>query len=88
MVLSGFILYIVRGILRQREQTDFDLALRAVGESLDLLPPAGGEDAEPDRSAFLRERLSAMRSFFDALDGLVASLVALEGGLDGSPRRK
>jgi DNA-binding transcriptional regulator GbsR (MarR family) len=70
---------ILRGILRQREQTEFDLALRAVGESLDMLPPAGGQDGEPDRSAFFRERLSAMRSFFDALDGLVASLVALDG---------
>ena len=79
---------IVRGALRQREQTEFDLALRAVGESLDMLSPVGGEDGEPDSSAFLRERLSAMRSFFDALDGLVSSLVALDGGLDGNPGGK
>jgi DNA-binding transcriptional regulator GbsR (MarR family) len=79
---------IVRGILRQREQTEFDRALRAVGESLEMLPPADGQDGETDRSAFFRERLSAMRSFFDALDGLVASLVALEGGLDGSGQPK
>ena len=74
---------IVRGILHQREKTEFDLALRAVGESLDMLSPAGAEDGEADRSAFFRERLSAMRGFFDAVDGLVASVVALDGGLDG-----
>jgi len=79
---------IVRGILRQRERTDFDLALRAVGESLEMLPPAGGEEGEPDRSAFLRGRLSAMQSFFDALDGVVASLAALDGGLDGGRQRR
>jgi DNA-binding transcriptional regulator GbsR (MarR family) len=79
---------IARGILRQRERTEFDLALRSVGESLDMLSPPGGEDGEPDRSAFLRERLSAMRNFFDAVDGLVASVVALEGGLDGSSQGK
>jgi DNA-binding transcriptional regulator GbsR (MarR family) len=74
---------IVRGILRQREQTEFDLALRMVGESLDMLSPAGAEDGETDRSAFLRERLSAMRGFFDAIDGLVASVVALDGNPEG-----
>ena len=74
---------IVRGILRQREKTEFDLALRAVGESLDMLPPAGAEVGEADRGAFFRERLSAMRGFFDALDGLVANVVALDGALDG-----
>lgn len=70
---------IVRGILRQREQTEFDLALRAVRESLDMLSPAGAEDGVADRSAFFRERLSAMQGFFDVLDGLVASVVALDG---------
>jgi DNA-binding transcriptional regulator GbsR (MarR family) len=74
---------IVRGILRQRQQTEFDLALRAVGESLDMLPPTGAEDGEPDRRAFFRERLSAMQGFFDAFDGLVASVLALDGGLEG-----
>ena len=74
---------VVRGILRQREQTEFDLALRAVGESLDILSQAGAEGREAERSAFFRERLSAMQVFFDALDGLVASVVTLDGGLDG-----
>ena len=79
---------IARGILRQREQTEFDLALRGVGESLDMLPSAGAEDGESERSAFLRERLSSMQGFFDALDGLVAGVVALDGALDGSPGGK
>jgi DNA-binding transcriptional regulator GbsR (MarR family) len=74
---------IARGILRRREQTEFDLALRAVGESLDMLPSAGAEDGGSERSAFLRERLSSMQGFFDALDGLVAGVVALDGSPGG-----
>ena len=71
----------VRGVLREREQSEFDQALRMVGESMALVEGMG-EDmetaADVDTAAFYRERLQAMQGFFNSLDNLVGMLIALE----------
>ena len=68
---------IVRGILREREKHEFDIALRTVGESLDMVK----QSDDPDRSElaqFYTERMQSMKSFFNTLDKLVATVLALD----------
>lgn len=62
-----------RGLLEERQQSDFDRALQSVGESLAMLEGQRGETAD-----FARERLLAMQEFFNALDALVNALLKLE----------
>ncbi|MFQ5433626.1 MAG: GbsR/MarR family transcriptional regulator [Anaerolineae bacterium] len=65
---------VVRGVLREREKSEFDQALRTVSESLELV-----EQSQPDdMAAFYQERMLAMKSFFDSLDNLVATLITLD----------
>ncbi len=66
---------IARGVLREREQSEFDQALRTVGESMALLEETGADVAT---AVFYRERMQAMQSFFNSLDNLVATLIALD----------
>ncbi|MEK6222446.1 MAG: ArsR family transcriptional regulator [Chloroflexota bacterium] len=68
---------IVRGILKERDQHEFDKALNAVGESLEMTTQSEKED--PDLAAFYRERMGGMQTFFKALDNLVAAILTLEG---------
>jgi DNA-binding transcriptional regulator GbsR (MarR family) len=75
----------VKGILREREQTEFDLALRSVDDSLSQVEAAAA--ADPQRAAFYRTRLQAIQSFFKALDNLVAMLLALEDLRAGALQR-
>lgn len=67
----------IRGILQQREQSEFDKALSTVTESLEMAA-AAGEDQE-ELGAFYQERMGAMQSFFKTLDSLVSAALALEG---------
>jgi hypothetical protein len=67
--------------LREREKSEFDLALRSVDESLALVDDPGTTDpsaADIELAAFYRQRLGAMQAFFHTLDNLVAGLLALE----------
>ena len=66
---------IAKGILKEREKNEFDLALKSVGESLKIVSAV----AEKSRkSEFYTERLTSMKLFFDALDKMVAFLVSLD----------
>ncbi len=72
---------IVRRVLREREQSEFDQALRTVGESMVLVEELiEGADTEMDveTAVFYSDRMQAMQSFFNSLDNLVAMLIALE----------
>ena len=72
---------ITRAILREREQTEFDQALRSVAESIALTDAASGSglDAEEGkRAALYQQRLRAMQSFFHTIDNLVAAFLALD----------
>jgi DNA-binding transcriptional regulator GbsR (MarR family) len=76
---------IVRGVLREREKNEFDQALRTVGESLAMVDNAADEEAE--LAGFYRERMGALQAFFNRLDKLVATLMALEDLRQGSMQR-
>lgn len=72
---------VIKGLLREREKSEFDRALRTVGESLELVQTAVNDaptPAEMELATFYQTRLGAMKSFFDALDSLVAMVISLE----------
>ena len=65
----------VRSILRQREQNEFDKALNSVSESLEI---ALQSDSELELTHFYHKRMEAMQSFFKTLDSLFSAALALE----------
>ena len=71
---------IVKGVLREREKHEFDRALRAVGESLEMARATKtsrkGED--PALKAFYEKRLGAMKAFFHTVDSVVAAILAVD----------
>jgi len=73
---------IVRGVLREREKNEFNLALRAVADSLALV-----EETDSDEKAladFYRQRMQNMQQFFNSLDNLIGTLIALDNLRQGS----
>ncbi len=68
---------IVRGVLKEREKTEFGLALDTVGESLEMVETMTNP-ADPDLTAFYQDRLEGMQSFFNSLDSMVAAFIALD----------
>ncbi|MBU0483631.1 MAG: hypothetical protein KKB30_03860 [Proteobacteria bacterium] len=69
---------IAKGILREREKNEFDLAIRSVGESLELLNSEVDQTTDVETSAFYKERMLALKKFFDSLDNLVATLLVID----------
>lgn len=69
---------IAKGILREREKNEFDLAIRSVGESLELIESSATQINDLETSAFYKERMLALKQFFDSLDNLVATLLAID----------
>ncbi|MDK1027949.1 MAG: hypothetical protein QGM50_04205 [Anaerolineae bacterium] len=68
----------IRAILKERQNNEFELAIQSVSKALEKLEEGVGSENETEHQ-FLLERLRALQSFFDALDGLVKSVVRLEG---------
>jgi DNA-binding transcriptional regulator GbsR (MarR family) len=68
----------IRAILKERQNSEFDSAIRSVQETLEKLEASQEFEDEAERQ-FLIERIRALQSFFDALDGLVNAVVRLEG---------
>jgi DNA-binding transcriptional regulator GbsR (MarR family) len=69
---------VLRRILREREKREFDRALRSVAECLTLLDALPKKSADAALIAFWRERLLIMQRFFDALDRIIGSVLAME----------
>ena len=70
---------IIKGILREREKSEFDTALRSVSDSLDMVKSANDlPPEEAELADFYRQRMQNMQSFFQTLDNLVATALALE----------
>jgi DNA-binding transcriptional regulator GbsR (MarR family) len=69
---------IIKGVLREREKSEFDLALNTVGESLDLVKEADPASEDAELAGFYRERMEGMQSFFNSLDNIVATLLAFD----------
>jgi len=73
----------IRANLKERQNSEFDTAIRSVRETLEKLESPSGAQAgtgienEAERQ-FLLERVRALQSFFDALDGLFRSVIRLE----------
>jgi DNA-binding transcriptional regulator GbsR (MarR family) len=67
---------IVKGILREREKNEFDVALRTVSDSLEIVQKANLKSSE--LADFYQERINGMKKFFDSLDNLVATIIALD----------
>jgi len=68
----------IRAILKERQNSEFDRAIRSVRETLEKLEAGAGSEDEAERQ-FLLERVRALQSFFDALDGLFNAVIRLEG---------
>ena len=73
---------VIKGVLREREQQEFDLALQTVNHSLEQVNQVAGEapDEEGDMqlAAFYKQRMQNMQRFFNSLDNIVATLLALD----------
>ncbi|MGD8402140.1 MAG: hypothetical protein PVJ21_00665 [Anaerolineales bacterium] len=68
----------IRAILKERQNSEFDTAVQSVRETLERLEAGVGVEDEAERQ-FLLERVRALQSLFDALDGLVRAIVRLDG---------
>lgn len=69
---------VIKGVLREREQQEFDVALRTVNNSLDMVDQAGDAKADPELASFYRKRMENMQRFFNSLDNIVGMLLALD----------
>ncbi len=69
---------IVKAVISEREKSEFDQALRSVGESLDILKRAKVSTKEKDNLGFYSDRLEKMKIFFDQLDSIIAVILALD----------
>lgn len=69
---------IVKNMLKEREKTEFDHAIRAVSKSLEMVNSAPVDPAEAELVNFYQQRLRSLESFFHTLDNLVATLLALD----------
>lgn len=67
----------IRSILKERQNSEFDRAVRSVAETLEKLETGAvsGDEAEIE---FIRRRVKALQEFFDAIDGLGKAVVRLE----------
>jgi DNA-binding transcriptional regulator GbsR (MarR family) len=68
---------IVRDIMKEREKREFDQALSVVQETLDTVR-AIGQRAPSEEAQFMAERLARLREFFDTLDKLAQTFLALD----------
>jgi DNA-binding transcriptional regulator GbsR (MarR family) len=70
---------VVKNVLRERQHSEFDHALRTVNESLELIESAKTVEAEDVKTAgFYQQRIREMERFFNTLDNLVATILALD----------
>jgi DNA-binding transcriptional regulator GbsR (MarR family) len=65
----------VRSILKERQNSEFDRAIRSVRETLTRMESNWVENEEWN---FVYERVKALQDFFDAIDNLTKAVVRLE----------
>ena len=65
----------IRSILKERQNTEFDRAVRSVKETLERMEENWVEDEEWQ---FVYERVQALQNFFDAIDSLTRAVIRLE----------
>lgn len=69
---------VIKNILKEREKSEFDLALRSVDESLEMLDGAVSDPQQAELALFYQKRLQTMQGFFHTLDQLVAMALTLD----------
>jgi DNA-binding transcriptional regulator GbsR (MarR family) len=67
----------IRSIVSERQNREFDQAIRSVETTLDQLKAAKGFMDEAERK-FLLERVQALQEFFDAIDSLSRAVTKLD----------
>jgi DNA-binding transcriptional regulator GbsR (MarR family) len=67
----------IRSILKERQNSEFDRALRAVSDSLQELE-TGSVSGDAAEVQFIRERIKALQDFFNAIDTLTNAVIKLE----------
>jgi DNA-binding transcriptional regulator GbsR (MarR family) len=65
----------IRSILKERQNSEFDRAVRSVKDILEALENNWVENQEWN---FVYERVQALQGFFDALDNLTKAVIRLE----------
>ena len=65
----------IRSILKERQNNEFDRALRSVKETLGQMEESWVEN---DEWNFVYERVQALQDFFDSIDSLTKAVVKLE----------
>jgi DNA-binding transcriptional regulator GbsR (MarR family) len=65
----------IRSILQERQNSEFDRAVRSVKETLSIMEANWVEDEEWN---FIYERVKALQDFFDAIDSLSKAVIKLE----------
>lgn len=67
----------IRSILKERQNSEFDRAIRSVKEMLAQLESGSVSGSEADVN-FIHERIQALQDFFDAIDSLAGAVIKLE----------
>ncbi len=67
----------IRSILKERQNSEFDSAIRSVGETLEKLE-AGTVSGDEAEVQFVYKRAQALQDFFNAIDSLTKAVVKLE----------
>ena len=65
----------IRSILKERQNSEFDRAVRSVKDTLKTMDDSWVDN---DEWRFVYERVQALQSFFDAVDSLTKAVVRLE----------
>jgi DNA-binding transcriptional regulator GbsR (MarR family) len=68
----------IRSILKERQNTEFDSAVRSVRETIEALE-SGTVSGDESEKRFILERVRALQEFFDALDSLTRAVSKLDG---------
>ena len=66
----------IRSILKERQNSEFDRAIRSVRETLSILETGAGSNG-PEWQ-FTLERVRALQEFFDAIDSLNNAVIKLD----------
>lgn len=67
----------IRAILKERQNSEFDRAVRSVQETLAQIE-SGSVSGDEAEIAFVRERVKALQEFFNAIDSLSSAVIKLE----------
>jgi DNA-binding transcriptional regulator GbsR (MarR family) len=65
----------IRSILKERQNSEFDRAVRSVKETLEAMDKNWVEDEEWQ---FVYERVQALQAFFDAIESLTRAVIRLD----------